>query len=114
MLKIWPDIESFVFRETDILLTGFPKSGITWAQELVWLIANDLDFKTAKTKSISDRFPYFEFPTTGLKTIERLRDRRFIKTHLTPSLLFKDNTLETNDSNNSQTLPKIIAIFRYF
>ena len=34
--------------------------GTTWTQELVWLIANDLDFNTAKTRLLAERFPFLE------------------------------------------------------
>lgn len=112
VVKSWKDIKAFMFRTEDVVLTAFPKSGITWLQEIVWLIANDLDFNTAKSKSITDRFPYFEFPTPGIKSIERLKSQRFIKTHLTPTLLFKDKSLDENDNNFNESMPKIITIFR--
>lgn len=33
----------------DIWLVSPPKCGVTWTQEMVWLIANDLDYEGAKT-----------------------------------------------------------------
>lgn len=35
-------------------------SGTTWTQELVWLVANNLDFENAKSIPLTDRFPFFE------------------------------------------------------
>ena len=117
VLKVWKNVESFVYRSEDVVLTGFPKSGITWLQEIVWLIANDLDFETAKKQIITERFPYFEFQTPGIKSIERIKSKRFIKTHLTPSLLFKEcedcKQINPNAYEN-QEFPKVIAIFRSF
>lgn len=112
VVKIWNSIETFEFRSQDLLVTAFPKSGITWLQEIVWLIANDLDFERAKALSITDRFPYLEFPTPGITTIERLKGIRFIKTHLTPSLLMGEKS-ESKGVNNRHNCPKIITIFRY-
>ena len=112
IVKMWNNIETFQFRDQDLLITAFPKSGITWLQEIVWLIANDLDFETAKTKSITDRFPYLEFPTPGIKSIERLKGNRFIKTHLTPSLLLSEK-LDPKGDKFCDNVPKIITIFRY-
>lgn len=34
-------------------------SGTTWAQEMIWLIANDLNLKEAE-KFIDERFPVLE------------------------------------------------------
>ncbi|CAG2109237.1 unnamed protein product [Medioppia subpectinata] len=113
VLKSWLAIQSFSFRADDLLVTAFPKSGITWLQEIVWLIANHLDFRTAKLKLITDRFPYLEFPTPGLKSIERLKSPRFIKTHFMPTLLFSDTHVDTSDCIHCQkTIPKMITILR--
>jgi hypothetical protein len=114
VIKCWNAIQSFAFRDDDLLVTAFPKSGITWLQEIVWLIANDLDFSGAQMQSISDRFPYFEFPTPGIKTIERLKSPRLIKTHLMPTLLFDDKHEDTSDCIHcKKTVPKMVTIFRY-
>lgn len=34
--------------------------GTTWTQELVWLIANDLDYEKARRIPQMERFPFFE------------------------------------------------------
>ncbi|XP_036317922.1 luciferin sulfotransferase-like isoform X2 [Rhagoletis pomonella] len=52
---------NFQARPDDIWVASFPRSGTTWTQELVWLVANNLDFKTAKTQPLTERFPFFEF-----------------------------------------------------
>ena len=96
---------------------SFPKTGTTWLQEIVWLIANDLDFSGARSQSIMERFPYLEFPIQhsqqfsipGIYTIEHQKSPRFIKTHLIPSLLFPNN----NNGESNDKLPKIIIIMRY-
>ncbi|CAH4037220.1 unnamed protein product [Pieris brassicae] len=38
-------------------------SGTTWTQELVWLVANNLDYDTAKSILLMQRFPFLEFST---------------------------------------------------
>jgi len=35
-------------------------TGTTWTQELVWLIANNLDYEKARRIPQTDRFPFFE------------------------------------------------------
>ncbi|XP_011494897.1 PREDICTED: sulfotransferase family cytosolic 1B member 1 [Ceratosolen solmsi marchali] len=51
----------FVSRSSDTWVLSYPRSGTTWVQELVWLIANNMDFDTANTRLLSERFPFLEF-----------------------------------------------------
>ncbi|KAI9564852.1 hypothetical protein GHT06_008593 [Daphnia sinensis] len=97
------ELYNFHVRPDDIWVLSFPKSGTTWTQELVWLIANDCDFEGAK-RSLNDRSPFLEFPyllprkgtpTYGhLPSVEKqmqyreeLESPRLIKTHLPLDLL---------------------------
>jgi len=52
-------IKQFNIRDDDIWTISFPKAGTTWTQEMVWCIANDLDYKDAQV-DLEKRFPYFE------------------------------------------------------
>jgi calcineurin-like phosphoesterase family protein len=52
--------KDFEVREDDIIVSGFPRSGTTRAQEMVWLIANDCDFEAALRHESDVRCPYFE------------------------------------------------------
>ncbi|XP_011187511.2 luciferin sulfotransferase-like [Zeugodacus cucurbitae] len=52
---------NFSSRPDDIWVATVPRSGTTWTQELVWLLANHLDFDTAKREPLTERFPFFEF-----------------------------------------------------
>lgn len=47
-------------REDDIFITGFPRSGTTRLQELVWLIVNNFDYKTALEYDSDARCLFFE------------------------------------------------------
>nr|CAD7419302.1 unnamed protein product [Timema cristinae] len=81
--------------------------GTTWTQEMVWCIANDLDFQAAKVP-LPERFPFLDhsplfdytdilpripdlqLPTFVLDSVQHIADLpspRFIKTHLPWSLL---------------------------
>lgn len=51
---------NFEARETDIWVATFPRSGTTWTQELVWMIANDLNYDAAQKDPLTKRFPFFE------------------------------------------------------
>ncbi|RWS02980.1 estrogen sulfotransferase-like protein [Dinothrombium tinctorium] len=102
VLKQLHQITSFEFRETDVVLCSFPKTGTTWLQEIVYLIATDLNYEQAKCKNISDRFPYLEFPVPGINWLKLQKGDRFIKTHL--PLHFLENAMKSN--------AKIVAILR--
>lgn len=107
---------NFQAHQSDVWVVSFPRSGTTWTQEMVWLIANDLNFKKAKERVLTKRFPFFEFSNfmhpeiknellrknandfeklkfieeisqPGYEFLKNVTDRRFIKSHLPFSLL---------------------------
>ncbi|CAH2106074.1 unnamed protein product [Euphydryas editha] len=109
-------IYNFQVRPDDVWVISYPRSGTTWTQEMVWLIENDLDFKTAQEKPLFDRFPMLELtsqiPEIGFqliksnfmnignfqglnqaarspswKNLEEITTPRFIKTHMPLSML---------------------------
>ncbi|XP_014240125.1 sulfotransferase 4A1-like isoform X2 [Cimex lectularius] len=110
-------------RKDDIWVVTFPRSGTTLTQELVWIINNDLDFKTSLSVSLQDRFPFMELNTlihdehaqeiidmnndpvvTGLvkswktpgpRIAKDLKSPRHFKTHL-PFSLLPPNLLNTS------------------
>ncbi|KAF9418523.1 hypothetical protein HW555_004672 [Spodoptera exigua] len=101
------EIYNFEVRPDDVWVTTFSRSGTTWLQELVWLVANNLDFETARSESITKRFSYMEYTTLTLeirgeqesdpraprathedfRSLPKLPSPRFIKSHLPLSLL---------------------------
>ncbi|CAH0395134.1 unnamed protein product [Bemisia tabaci] len=112
-------------RDDDIFVCSYPKSGTTWTQEMVWCIANDLDYKRAQIAQ-DKRFPFLEctghanygkarnecpeiemedFVTDSLKFIRELESPRFIKSHLPFCLLPKQLT-------NFSTEAKIVYVCR--
>ncbi|CAH4037219.1 unnamed protein product [Pieris brassicae] len=115
-LEIGADIYNMEIRPSDVFVVTYARSGTTWTQELVWLVANDLDYDTAKSVYLTERFPFLEFsmmvhPTMiqrylenshgdekkqkeikmitshVVKQVEEAPSPRFIKTHLPLSLL---------------------------
>ncbi|XP_046681707.1 luciferin sulfotransferase-like [Homalodisca vitripennis] len=103
------DILNLQIRDDDIWVCSFPKAGTTWTQEMVWCIANDLDFEGAKVK-LPERFPFLEhtmlfnyekvlpmlpdfskeiprFVKDAVGYINDLPSPRFIKSHLPFHLL---------------------------
>ncbi|XP_026687027.1 sulfotransferase 4A1 isoform X2 [Diaphorina citri] len=112
-------IYNFPVRPDDVWVVTFPRSGTTWTQELVWLIANGLNYEEARTTPLTERFPFLEFNVfvdnvrltefraensgnlehqeiidfIATPQYEKLRGRtgrRFIKTHIPLSLLPPD------------------------
>ena len=52
--------KNFSIRPDDIFILGYPRSGTTRLQELVWIIANDFDYKTQLEYDCDTRIVYFE------------------------------------------------------
>jgi len=118
--KIYDRVRNLEVREDDIWVVSLPRSGTTWTQEIVWLLASGLDYEGAKAQ-ISKRFLQVErdgrwyspdlpklFTTTSMdaiEEIEREKSPRFIKTHLPLNLL--PDEIQTNKKR-----PKIIYIAR--
>ncbi|XP_043276423.1 luciferin sulfotransferase-like [Venturia canescens] len=123
--KFANSIENFEVRDDDVWVCSFPKSGTTWTQEMVWCIANNLDFEAAKVV-LSERFPFFEhsalfdyttilsrmdgfqFPELveqSVSYVDKLPSPRFIKSHLPFDLL-------PRQIREGMKKPKIIYVAR--
>lgn len=53
-------IYNFEVRSDDVFISTIPRSGTTWACEIIWLICNNLDYETAKQVHHLERFPFLE------------------------------------------------------
>ncbi|XP_065570702.1 sulfotransferase 1C4-like [Artemia franciscana] len=137
------DIYNFPLDSTDIWVVTFPKSGTTWTQEQVWLLANNLDYEKAKT-NLNDRFPFLEMaglppeeaatvmqedaksailperknnplsrPLVPPKDIAAMQSPRFIKTHL-PFYLLPPKLLETCKVVYVARNPKDVCVSWYY
>ncbi|KAF2892846.1 hypothetical protein ILUMI_13325 [Ignelater luminosus] len=121
--KFAEQIKNLEVRNDDVWVVSYPKTGTTWTQEMVWLIASHLDFDGAK-KPLIERFPFLEassilnsekfnailklevnkFEDT-VKTVRNQKSPRFIKTHLPFSLL-------PDEIVNRTKTPKMIYVTR--
>ncbi|XP_071445164.1 luciferin sulfotransferase-like [Hetaerina americana] len=103
-----PRIRNTEVKEDDVWVVSYPKTGTTWSQEMVWLIANELNFDKAKSVILPERFPFLEhsplfsyeeflkdrpdfplpdFIRDSVKFVNDFKGQRFIKTHLPWGLL---------------------------
>lgn len=88
-------IRNLEVRPDDVWVITYPKCGTTWTEEMVWLIANNCDFKKAKEIELGERFIMVElgaFTDSGIlgdtiSQVENLPSPRFIKSHLLPDTL---------------------------
>ncbi|XP_011559641.3 sulfotransferase 1B1 [Plutella xylostella] len=110
------NIYNMPVRPTDIFVASYPRSGTTWTQELVWMVANDLDYEKSDAIPLTERYPFLEFSIfvhpimkerfreenkhspqklkllelvsqPGTEQLAAVTGARFIKTHLPLSLL---------------------------
>jgi len=96
-------------EQGDVWVVTLPKCGTTWTQEMVWLLANDLDYESAKVP-LHARYHFLEFaalhnPLHVKKLMDKAKElvpnlpisyedimgirtehRRFVKSHLPMSL----------------------------
>ena len=76
---IWND---FTFRDDDIIIGTYAKSGTTWVQQIV----SQLIFNGAEDLNVADMSPWLDLrvppKAEKLPIVEAQTHRRFIKTHL--------------------------------
>ncbi|VDI12301.1 Hypothetical predicted protein [Mytilus galloprovincialis] len=105
--------ETFEVRTDDVWVVSFPRSETEWIQEVVFLINSNMDIEKAKTVSIDDRFPYFEYPTLGLDALATIPSPRMIKTHLPlkllPEEIRKSKQLKIFDKNFNSFVKAFIS-----
>ncbi|XP_011164502.2 sulfotransferase 1C4 isoform X2 [Solenopsis invicta] len=99
-------IYNFEVRPDDTWVVTYPRSGTTMTQELVWLVANEMNFDEAQRRYLLERFPFLEIGAildghistkdvpgrinTEKDSVEFVREQpspRFIKSHMPLELL---------------------------
>ncbi|GAB6020317.1 hypothetical protein CHUAL_003031 [Chamberlinius hualienensis] len=76
------------FYNEDTMLTSFPKTGTTWAQELVFMVINDGDESVANSINLEERFPYVELVAEAESDVlNSTPPPRLFKSHMPYSLL---------------------------
>jgi hypothetical protein len=53
-------VQNFEVHEDDVFLCGFPRSGTTLMQEMLWLISHNFDFEQAEKIDAYNRAQNFE------------------------------------------------------
>lgn len=88
-------LKNLKIYEDDVILCGFPRSGTTLMQELIWNLVNDFNFEKGKSSILDLRFPLIEgfelvqnfYDGKVFKTFDDLDCPRTLKTHLPVQLL---------------------------
>ncbi|XP_062381984.1 sulfotransferase 2B1-like [Sardina pilchardus] len=85
--------EEFNFRQDDILIVTYPKSGTTWMQEIVPLIKSEGDLTPVQTIPNWERVPWLEVDRTRILNVEERPSPRLFATHfhynMMPESFFK-------------------------
>ncbi|XP_074649899.1 sulfotransferase 1C1-like isoform X2 [Tubulanus polymorphus] len=55
------EVMNLEYKEDDIIIATYPKSGTTMTQEITWLVMNDGDVETARQENIALRIPFLEY-----------------------------------------------------
>ncbi|XP_050559191.1 luciferin sulfotransferase-like [Spodoptera frugiperda] len=59
-MKDAANIYNMPLRPTDVFVASYQRSGTTWTQELVWLVANDLNYEKAAEIPLAERYPFID------------------------------------------------------
>nr|CAD7266695.1 unnamed protein product [Timema shepardi] len=79
-----PRIYNLKVRPDDTWIVTFPRSGTTLSQEMIWLIANQMDFETASNVALVRRFTFLE---VCLFVNDKLMDEYRARYHSEPEKL---------------------------
>lgn len=79
--------------ENDVLIVGFPRTGTTWLQELVWIIQHDGDLEQASKVQVGCRVPFLESQgfdwEHSVDDLDKHPHPRVMKTHQTADMFQK-------------------------
>ncbi|XP_061712610.1 luciferin sulfotransferase-like [Cydia pomonella] len=123
------NILNMTVRPDDVWVTGYPRSGTTLTQELVWQVANECDFVTASKIPLMARYMFLEGkmsvnllksklkgevsePIYTQEAIDAAPSPRFIKTHM-PFSLLPSNLLDTTKVVYIARDPRDVAVSLY-
>jgi len=87
-MKVVERIRNLEYRPTDVLLSGYPRTGTTWTLAILWLILHDADVETFKSTIPNERVCRMEYIHAGEESnMSRLdrdvySDPRVLMTHL--------------------------------
>ncbi|CAF0817408.1 unnamed protein product, partial [Brachionus calyciflorus] len=107
-------VKHLKLRSDDTFVIGYPKSGTTWTEEIVWLLQHNLDFEKAKSIRHFERVLYID---TGLskgklRELEEAKDTRVFKSHL-PIEYLPDNLNELSKVIYVERNPKDMLVSLY-
>ncbi|OAF66646.1 hypothetical protein A3Q56_05652 [Intoshia linei] len=87
---------NYTFTEKDIIIISYPKAGITWIQEIVFLLVNNNDTKLSDSLTATDKAYFLE-----RKDFQKYLDKdykmpkvKIFKTHLPYEILSKNKTFD--------------------
>ncbi|XP_017265276.1 sulfotransferase 2B1-like [Kryptolebias marmoratus] len=78
--------EEFNFKDDDILIVTYPKSGTTWMQEVLTLVLNGGDLTPFQTIPSWQRVPWVEIKSM-VEHVEQLKSPRPLSTHFPCNLM---------------------------
>lgn len=121
--EVLSKIDRLKFREDDVILTMFPKSGSTWLSECLYLIVHQYKYEAAAKESIEYRFPQIDSPSHDvfeliLEQFNNPNQRRLIKSSVPPNLLVDKQVqdvfplINLKNGNQPRVKPKVISILR--
>lgn len=119
--EVLSKIDQLKYREDDVILSMFPKSGSTWLSECIYLIVHQYQYELASKESIELRFPQIDSPSHDVFDLileqysQPNQTRRLIKASIPPTLMIDNQDQQQQQqpaSGAPKVRPKVISIFR--
>lgn len=105
------------FRPTDVVMSGYPRSGTTWTEAVVWLILNDADLETFRTKNQHEPVCSLDYKRPSevpmIDKVEGFPNPRVMFTHMHYKLLAPKFQRTNNKVIYCWRNPKDVAVSFY-
>ncbi|XP_001863521.2 sulfotransferase family cytosolic 1B member 1 [Culex quinquefasciatus] len=129
---IGEDILELAIRPDDVWVLSYPRTGSTWAQEMIWLLGNKLDYESARQNVQQVRTPLLELSAifsedqsvqdfvtehkkvTSVTCVHNLPSPRYVKCHLPWQLLPKQMDTVRPKMVYIARNPKDLAVSYYY
>lgn len=66
-----PKIKTYELKDDDVLVAGYPRSGTTLVEEIVWLILNTSDMQRSESEYLRSRCLFLEAPNSAEELTKR-------------------------------------------
>ena len=90
MMSNVANIKNIEIRNDDVFSIGYPKSGTSWLEEMIWLLQNNLNYELKDKIHHLMRIPFIDSSFIPHEALNKMESPRVLKTHVHYEMLPKN------------------------